>query len=137
MCTPLFLIVINIIVATRNQHVAALTSWQHSQNKLIWIIKASWVVIDIYLYSFSIRIASPVHSNSGPRPSTSSHTSCLSFNLTKLEMIRKIQEADETKSNIKVRVCAPIFFFPPAGSSFSLGLVSWWLQVHVKWCIRC
>jgi hypothetical protein len=71
---------------------------------------------------FSLKIASPVCSNSGPRPLASSQASRPSFDQMKLEMIKKMQEANKSKSDVKSAVRAPIFS-PSASISSSLGFV--------------
>ena len=54
---------------------------------------------------------SPVRSNSGPMPTASSHASRSSFNQMKLEIIKRMQKVDKTKSDVRSAVCAPIFLF--------------------------
>jgi hypothetical protein len=86
------------------------------------------VTLMFSIAGFSLKIISPVRSNSGPRPSASesSHASpsCPSFDQMKLEMIKRMQKADKSKSDVKSAVRSPISF-PSASSSSesSLGFV--------------
>jgi hypothetical protein len=59
---------------------------------------------------FSLKFTSPVRSNLGPMQ-TASHASRPSFDRMKLEMIKKMQKADKTKSDVRSAVCAPVFLF--------------------------
>ena len=65
-----------------------------------------------------------VRANSGSRPSSSesSHASRPSFDQMKLEIIKRLQKTDKSKSDVKSAVRSPILF-PPASSSSSLGFV--------------
>ena len=74
---------------------------------------------------FSLKFTSPVRSNSGPIPTASSHASRPSFDRMKLEIIKRMQKADKTKSDVRSAVGALIsnLFFFPASSLFSLGFV--------------
>jgi hypothetical protein len=59
---------------------------------------------------FSLKFTSTVRSNSGPRPSASSHASRPSFDQMKLEMIKRMKKGDKSKSDVKSAVRSPIFF---------------------------
>ena len=65
---------------------------------------------------------SPVRSNSGPMPAGSSHASRPSFDQMKLEIIKRMQKADKTKSDVRSAVRASNLSFS-ASSSSNLGFV--------------